>query len=133
SGPLAALAAGVAALPADTPPSTGGAGLVVVLAADLPAVTADVVDRIVAACDDPTVDGAVVTDVAGRTQPLLAAYRLPALDRMLATLGDPAGRPVRHLVGALTLAEIVDDEAAADIDTPQDLARWAPPSHDHEG
>jgi molybdopterin-guanine dinucleotide biosynthesis protein A len=113
-GPLAALAAGLLALPA-------GGRIVVVLAGDLPAVSAATVDALVAAVRD---DGAVAVDPAGRAQPLLAAYRSDALRRALHVIGDPHGRPMRALVGALTLAEVPVPEATYDIDTPGDLARW---------
>ena len=39
-------------------------------------------------------------------------------------------RPVRAILERLTVAEIVDTNAAYDIDTPADLARW---THDRHG
>jgi molybdopterin-guanine dinucleotide biosynthesis protein A len=118
SGPLAALAAGVAELG-----TADASGVVVVLAADLPSVDARVVGRLLAA--QSGVDGAVVVDGAGRAQPLLAAYRRPALERALQDVHDPRNRPVRSMLDRLRLVDVVDAGAAADIDTPDDLARWA--------
>jgi molybdopterin-guanine dinucleotide biosynthesis protein A len=119
SGPLAALAAGVAELG-----TADASGVVVVLAADLPSVDARVVGRLLAAAQ-PGVDGAVVVDGTGRVQPLLAAYRRPALERALQDVHDLPNRPVRSMLDRLRLVEVVDAAAAADIDTPDDLARWA--------
>jgi molybdopterin-guanine dinucleotide biosynthesis protein A len=56
---------------------------------------------------------------------LLAAYRRTALDRALRAVHDPRNRPVRGILDQLRLVEVVDAGAAADIDTPDDLARWA--------
>jgi molybdopterin-guanine dinucleotide biosynthesis protein A len=119
SGPLAALAAGIAELG-----TADASGVVVVLAADLPSVDAHVVSRLLAAAE-AGVDGAVVVDGTGQVQPLLAAYRRPALDRALRAVHDPRNRPVRGILDQLRLVEVVDAGAAADIDTPDDLARWA--------
>jgi molybdopterin-guanine dinucleotide biosynthesis protein A len=118
SGPLAALAAGLATLPA-------GSAVVVVLAADLPAVDAAAVGRLRTALDQrPEVDGAVIVDAQGQAQPLLAAYRRRPLEQVIAALGVLRDRPIRAAVDRLVLTEIVDPDAAADIDTPADLARW---------
>lgn len=114
TGPLAALAAGLGALPP-------GALTVAVLAADLPAVSPAAVLALV---DGVAGDGAAAIDADGRLQPLLAAYRRNALAAALAGIGDPAGRPVHLLVDALDLAEVPTTDAAIDIDTPGDLARW---------
>ena len=124
SGPLAALSAGIGRVPADV-------AVVVVLAADLPAVDAATVGRLVAALDASNADVVTLTDEAGRVQPLLAAYRLPALRRALRAIGGAGGLPVGRLLDHLRLATIADHGGAAkDIDTPQDLARWMP---DEEG
>ena len=124
SGPLAALGAGLAALPT-------GSAVVVVLAADLPAVNVELVDRLRAAIiGSSELDGAVVVDDQRRAQPLLAAYRRRPLERAVAALGNLHDRPVRAILDRLTVAEIVDTNAADDIDTPADLARW---THDRHG
>ena len=118
SGPVAALSAGIAELSAEV-------GVVVGLAADLPAVDVATVGRLLEAVDVATADGVALVDGTGRVQPLLAAYRLPALRRALNEVGDGRDLPVRRLLDHLTLATIPDqDGAATDIDTPQDLARW---------
>jgi molybdopterin-guanine dinucleotide biosynthesis protein A len=118
TGPLAALGAGLASLPS-------GSDVVLVLAADLPSVDAAIVERLrsaVASRDD--VDGAVAVDVDGRAQPLLAAYRRRPLDRAIIALGVLRDRPIRELLDCLVVAKITAADAAADIDTPADLARW---------
>jgi molybdopterin-guanine dinucleotide biosynthesis protein A len=114
-GPLAALAAGLRALPP-------GSDVVTVLAADLPAIEADTIHALLRAIDDA--DGAVAVDSTGRAQPLLAAYRTAALGRALAAIGEPHGQPMRRLVDTLDLARLEVGSAAEDIDTPGDLARW---------
>ena len=124
SGPLAALGAGLAALPS-------GSAVVVVLAADLPAVNVELVDRLRAAIiGSSELDGAVVVDDQRRAQPLLAAYRRRPLERAVAALGDLRDRPVRAILERLTVAEIDDTNAADDIDIQEDLARW---THDRHG
>jgi molybdopterin-guanine dinucleotide biosynthesis protein A len=130
SGPLAALAAGVGRLSADVT-------VAVVLAADLPAVDAKIVGRLLATLHASSVDAVAVSDRMERVQPLLAAYRLPALRHALEDIGDPAGLPVGRMLDHLTLATIPDEDGAAvDIDTPQDLARWTQqrpqPAVDHD-
>jgi molybdopterin-guanine dinucleotide biosynthesis protein A len=118
SGPLAALGAGLQTLPS-------GSDVVVVLAADLPLVDAAVVGRLRAAIEARAdVDAAVVVDAEGRAQPLLAAYRRRPLERTVGALGVLRDQPIRRLLGRLTVAKIIDAAAAADIDTPADLARW---------
>lgn len=113
-GPLAALAAGLRALPS-------GAQVVAVLAADLPAIDAATIHALVRAVED---DGAVAVDSSGQRQPLLAAYRIAALQDALATIGEPHGQSMHRLLDALKLATLDVGNAAEDIDTPGDLARW---------
>ena len=123
SGPLAALGAGIAALP-------GGSDAVVVLAADLPSVDAALVGQLLAAVQaQREVDGAIVVDAQGRAQPLLAAYRRRPLERAVDALGVLRDKPVNDLLDLLALSEIVAADAAADIDTPADLARWSRDRH----
>ncbi|MCF2526434.1 NTP transferase domain-containing protein [Yinghuangia soli] len=110
-GPVAALAAGLAAVEAP---------VVLVLAADLPFVTASVTDRLLAALtggNDPA-DGVLLVDADGRDQPLLAAYRTEALRSALAGLGDPHGAALRALLAPLALRRLPDtSDAAFDCDT----------------
>ncbi|WP_436496645.1 molybdenum cofactor guanylyltransferase [Actinokineospora sp. HUAS TT18] len=111
SGPVAALAAGLARLdlPADT--------TVVVLAADLPLISPETVGRLT------SYGGPVVlTDAEGRDQWLLSAWPLGALrDAMPAR---PEGAALRRVLSGLDPARLpaVGGEAA-DVDTPDDLAR----------
>ena len=63
-----------------------------------------------------------IRDSGGRDQPLLAAYRLPALDSALAAMGDVRGGRLRDLVAHLRLARVpVGASEALDLDTPEDL------------
>ncbi len=113
-GPVAAVAA---ALPAVSAPR------VLLLAADLPFLDAATVRRLLAALDDPAPDGALLTDATGRDQPLAAAYRTAALRAALTALGDPAGRPLRHLLAGLSLVRLPDPAGASfDCDTWTELA-----------
>src|SRR4051812_48043650 len=89
TGPVAALAAGLAVVPGDVE-------TVAVLAADLPGVRRSTVDRLVAAIGDG--DGAVLVDAGGSRQWLLGAWRgaplggaLPGQPGKAARRGAPAG------------------------------------------
>lgn len=116
-GPVAGLAAGLAALP--------GAGVVAVVAGDVP-FGGPALRRVVSAlAADPDVDAVVGLDPAGRRQPLLGAYRTAALAAALAT-APAAGRSVRSLLDGLRVATLaVDTREALDLDTPDDLAAAA--------
>lgn len=107
-GPLAGIAAGVAAL--------GGApDLVVVLAVDMPQITRATVSRLVAAVGDG--DAAWLVDASGRRQ--LAAVVRPGL---VPAPGTAHGVPVRVLMRAGRSIDVpsLDDEAE-DIDTWDDV------------
>jgi molybdopterin-guanine dinucleotide biosynthesis protein A len=117
-GPLAGLAAGVAAAPDRT--ATDVDRVAVVLAADHPFAGTAVARLIEALTPDPTVDAAIGVDPDGRRQPLLAAYREAPLRLVLAGL-DPAGRPLRAVLDALHVVEVpVTEDEALDLDTPVD-------------
>ncbi len=128
SGPLAALAAGLAALG----PPGARSGVLVVLAADLPEVSPGLVGRLIGALEppadgavvDPLPDGAAVVDPDGWVQPLVAVYRAAPLAAALDAVGDPRNRPLRDLLPHLVLRTVPDAAGASDIDTPDDLARW---------
>ena len=120
-GPVAAVAA---ALPRVT------AGAVLLLAADLPFFDTGTAVRLTTAlAADPALDAVVLVDPDGRDQPLAAAYRTGPLRAALAALvadhgGDPAGLPLRRLVGGLATCRLEDRTGAAtDCDTWDDLAR----------
>jgi len=113
SGPLAGIAAGLAAVAADV-------DTVVVLAADLPFVSRETVQRLVA--PRPGHDAALLADADGRWQPLAGAYDAAALRRALASIGNPANRPVQLLVDRLRILPVPDAYAARDCDTPEQLA-----------
>jgi molybdopterin-guanine dinucleotide biosynthesis protein A len=131
-GPVAALAAGLLAVPADAGQRRTGIGRalptrVAVLAADLPLLSASAVDRLVAAIGDG--DGAVYVDGSGRHQWLCGAWRADALRRRVAEFaaaGPLAGRSLRDLFAPLRVAAV---SAAAgepppwyDCDTPAAVA-----------
>lgn len=124
-GPVAGVAAGLAALPGDP-------GVVVVLAGDQP-FAGYAVRRLVDALTlgDPGLDAVCATG-DDRPQLLLAAYRAAALRRALT--GADLRRGVYRTMAALRVATLrVPELAALDIDTPADLARArahaADPSH----
>ncbi|WP_435823408.1 molybdenum cofactor guanylyltransferase [Kitasatospora aureofaciens] len=115
-GPVAAVTAGLDLVTADT---------VLLLAADLPFLDRRTVERLASALEEagPYTDAAVLVDAGGRDQPLTAAYRTAALRAALAALGgDPAGQPLRRLVGGLNRLRVADtDNVAYDCDTWEDL------------
>lgn len=113
-GPVAALAAGLAALQREPDAD------VVVLAADLPGISASTVGRLRAARGDA--DGAVLVDATGRRQWLTGVWRLTSLRDALPA--QPAGASVHRTLGALAVVEVPALLGeAADVDTAGDLAR----------
>ncbi|WP_052391202.1 NTP transferase domain-containing protein [Streptomyces sp. NRRL B-24484] len=114
-GPVAAVAAGLAAVTADR---------VLLLAADLPFLDGRTVHRLLGALDDSAAEAAVLVDADGRDQPLAGAYRTAALRASLAALGSPDGRSLRRLTAPLRTVRLADTDAAAhDCDTWEELAR----------
>lgn len=110
TGPLAALAAGLAAL--------GSADEVAILAADLPNVTPETVRRLRTARGDTA--GAILVDAEGRRQWLLGVWRRDTLDAAMPD--DPAGKSLGRTLGTLPLVEVAAEPGeAADVDTPADL------------
>ncbi|MFI1832301.1 NTP transferase domain-containing protein [Streptomyces olivaceoviridis] len=116
-GPVAALEAGL---------RLTTAGRTVVLSADLPFLGRTTLRRLLTALQDTGADGALLTDADGRDQPLVAAYRTPALRRELTALaaahGGLGGLPLRRLTGALRLTRVPDPLASFDCDTWDDIA-----------
>lgn len=113
SGPVAALAAGLAEVTAP---------VCVVLAADLPFVTAAHVQQLVLALAG---GAAVAVDPDGRDQPLLAAYETAALVRALPA--EVSGAPMKALLTAFPQAARValagEPAPWFDCDTRADLVR----------
>ncbi|MFC4613345.1 molybdenum cofactor guanylyltransferase [Cellulomonas algicola] len=142
-GPVAGLAAGLAALPASTtaiprlplagdvpsehaaspstqPPVADDAvpvdedALVVVLACDVPGAGRVVPALVAAALVDPEADGARLVGPDGSPQHLVAAYRRSALDAALDALPDGLrDASVRSLVAGLRLVDVPDPDDAA--------------------
>ena len=111
-GPVAGLAAAVAAL-------AGSHDLLVVGAGDAP-FAGEAVPALLDAVA-PALDGALGVDAEGREQPLLAVYRAAAFGAALSA-SRPGGR-LRDVVATLRLARVpVGPRAALDLDTPADLA-----------
>lgn len=124
SGPLAALAAGLAAIDVSAEP----APWVAVLAADVP-LAAEALAPILAEClGTPSADAVLGVDDDGREQPLLAVYRRSRLEDELAALaasGGLADRPLRHLVARLAVQPLrLPPGLADDVDTWAAAARW---------
>ena len=109
-GPAAGLAAGLTHLGDD------GDVAVMALACDLPMAGSVVADLRAALAQDDRADVAMLVDVEGRRQSLLAVYRRPSLrravDRLVAS-GGMNGASMRHLVEAMTLVEVPDPTGAA--------------------
>jgi molybdopterin-guanine dinucleotide biosynthesis protein A len=113
TGPVAALAAGLDA--------AGDVDVVLVLAGDLlaPAPALPVLRAALEAAPDH--DAAVLVDADDRRQPLLAAYRVLALRRALAS-APVAGRPLREVLGQLRVLDVPDAGGwSTDVDVPEDL------------
>ena len=107
-GPVAGLAAGLAALP-----SISDGDEVLVLACDLPRV-AEIVATLDAA--EPGTDGVCLVDAENYPQFLAARYRRSALQAALA--GDLHKRSVGRTLGGLRLAQVAAPLITADVDTP---------------
>ncbi|MFF3328534.1 NTP transferase domain-containing protein [Streptomyces sp. NPDC002888] len=117
AGPLAALDAGLHRTTAED---------VVVLSADLPFLRDGTVRRLLTTLRAGDADGVLVADADGRDQPLVAAYRAPALRHRLAALtvehGGLTGLPLRRLTAGLDLTRVPDPVASFDCDTWDDIA-----------
>ena len=124
-GPAAALATGIAALPA-LPPGA----VVAVLAAHLPAIGTATIGRLTAALaagEAGGTEGAVLVDADGRRQYLIGVWRLDRLQAAIARRSDWHEQPLRRLLEPLHTAEIAALELeTADVDTPQDWRQWQP-------
>lgn len=116
-GPVAALEAGLRHTTAEH---------VLVLSADLPFLREGTVRRLMTALRTSGADGVLLTDGDGRDQPLVAAYRAPALHRELTALTKEhtglTGLPLRRLTAGLDLTRVPDPVASFDCDTWDDIA-----------
>ncbi|QCR44398.1 hypothetical protein C1N91_13605 [Curtobacterium sp. SGAir0471] len=116
-GPVAGIAAGLAAVAAPAP-------WTLVLACDLVRPERAVDALLGAADDEADVDGFIAVDEDGRRQPLLALYRSDALRAAVRELGDPTGAAVRRLTAGLRLVEVpLPADLCADVDEPADATR----------
>ncbi|WP_243225979.1 molybdenum cofactor guanylyltransferase [Microbacterium sp. CIAB417] len=116
-GPVAAIAAAVAELPADVEETW-------LLACDLPN-AAGVVDLLSRAELPADADAVVLRDAQGRAQPLAGRYRAAALRRAVAALDEVDGSSMRRLSRGLRVHEIDDPAgASADLDTWDDIAAF---------
>lgn len=122
-GPVAGLAAGLAALASDAAPAAPRAE-VLVLACDMPDAP-DAVARLLAArASGRGADGVCLIDASGHRQWLAAVYSHRALERALDGLGwNVGGVAMRRLTACLDLAVVVDGGSTHDIDTWGDLAQ----------
>ncbi|MEO7069645.1 MAG: NTP transferase domain-containing protein [Nostocoides sp.] len=117
-GPVAATTAGLARIESKC-------AIVVVLAGDQPYAAAAAL-RLSALLDQSAeVDAVVAVDGRGRTNPLLAAYRIGPLRAALPA--EPAGTAAHALLDQLRVLPIrVPDDEGRDVDTRQDLRDLAP-------
>ncbi|MGT2463487.1 molybdenum cofactor guanylyltransferase [Sinomonas atrocyanea] len=125
TGPVAALSAGLEALPL----GHGGApGWIAVVAADLPRPADAVAALLEAASAEPDCDGILGEDADGRTQPLLSLLRRDPLARALDALardGGLANRPMKHVIARLGLLPLrLPPGSSADVDTWDAARRW---------
>jgi molybdopterin-guanine dinucleotide biosynthesis protein A len=103
---------------------------VLVLAGDLPAVTSDAVSTVLDAAElHPS--AAVIAARTDRIQPCIALYRLAALPVLEAGIGRAGGKalPLHTLIESLGPRLVtcgIDPRAAANINTREDLAGFAP-------
>jgi molybdenum cofactor guanylyltransferase len=118
AGPLAALAAGLRAVPAT-------AQRTAVLAADLPNLRPHTIDRLHAALGADhggDYNGAVLVDELGRPQWLCGLWRTAALHAALARAGATANRPLHAVLDPLhTIRLPAQYGEAFDVDTAEDL------------
>jgi molybdopterin-guanine dinucleotide biosynthesis protein A len=123
-GPVPAIAAGVRALDdaAGGPGTSDDDDAIVVLAGDVPFAT-DAVRRLLEALAGR--DASVLTDVEGRDQYLVAAYRRGALRDSVASMVPPTGLPARALLADLDVVRVAarSTDESLDCDTPADLER----------
>jgi len=113
AGPVAAIAAGLRALPGD-------ADAVLILACDMPEIGAALPSLLA----DFAGDGAIAVD-RGRRQQLAVVVRTSALESAVAMLPTVLDASMRELMSRLHLAEVcVPEGSTDDIDTWEDAERF---------
>lgn len=125
-GPVAGIAAGLAALSPSSVPAGTDDGLVLVLACDMPGAAGAVPELLGAAGSRPPgADGVIAVHADGRRENLAVVATRGSLARALAEGGD-RDRSMRSLLAQLSLVEqvIADDAALEDVDTWEQHARW---------
>jgi molybdopterin-guanine dinucleotide biosynthesis protein A len=116
-GPVAAVAAGVAALEPDEPDE------VWLLACDLPRAPA-LVAALAGAAIPTGRDGVVAVDGEGRMQWLAGRYQVASLRAALAAVGEVDGASMRRLLAPLRLREVAVGDLAIDLDTWDAIAAY---------
>jgi molybdenum cofactor guanylyltransferase len=122
-GPVAALAAGVAAIDRETDQVNKETAL---LAADLPFLTTKAIADLRAILDNSTVDGAVFVDDEGRRQTLCGVWRAAALRQRLREVPEHHGTALRQFLAGLEVREVTSGERPPpwyDCDSQDDLDR----------
>jgi len=122
-GPVAGIAAGLAAIEAGASATGSSPPWVLLLAGDMPFAGAGVEQLLAAASRlaDP-IDLIMGVDVAGIDQPLLALWRLSTLRIVIDGLATVANQSVRRLVTDLQVERVViDDRSTLDCDEPADI------------
>jgi molybdenum cofactor guanylyltransferase len=125
-GPVAGLAAALAALDPGVEVAVVGAGDAPFAGEAVPLLLTALQEAAARRDEDPTeaddVDAAIGVDPDGVDQLLLSAYRVRALRRAVADAGVPSGSRVRDVVARLRVIRVpVGARAALDLDTPADL------------
>ena len=114
-GPVPAVMAGLGA--------AGPCDVVLVLASDLPLLAAADLDRLVAGLEEhPEADAVAASDHRGSPNPLLAAYRAPALRRTIGRHGGAGVAAYRLLPPSLAVVDL-GPGAVLNVNHPADLSR----------
>ncbi len=129
-GPVAALGAGLAQLPA--PDDAGEPAFILVLACDMPGIGAAVNDLLDAAEADPDADAVVVVDGNGVRQHLAAVFRRDCLSGAVSR-SPLAGVSMRRVFEGMKVTELpVAPGVCDDVDTWTDAERLGAQASDQE-
>ena len=116
-GPVAGIAAGLEHLERLAQP---GSGICVVVGGDMPFAAAALPALVEALGAQPALDAVLATDPHGRTQPLLAAYRIAGLRSALPP--EPAGARLMSVVDTLLTGTLsCEARTTLDVDTNETL------------